>query len=545
MQKRFLSFILILFAAIAVFSSCSKSNTQGRYIPKSAAIVVHVNGQTINAKLPWAAVKANALFKDIDDSAKIPQYLRAVIDNPENTGIDINNDIEFFVVKDSSGGYAAIEGTVKDEAKFIQFTKDASATTTASDKEGIHFLQNEKYTTSWNKDKFIILMNIPQMNYADKYRNGDDSLNTQPAVVKRDLIATATTLYALSESNSLAKDDQFSELLNTKGDVHFWANGETFNSSSLSNTPLSMVNMSKLTDGSKFASTISFDNGKIKIDAKSYSGKELSEIWKKYSGSKVNSDMVKRVPDTDIAFLMSMNFKPEGIRELLKLANLDGFANMGTAYLGFNLDDFIKANKGDILLEVSNLRKDSMGAPEMNILFSTSIGDKNSFAKLIDAGKKMGSEKMGDMMANKIFFNSNDRYFAIGNNKENIDKYISTTGNNSFPFFDKVYDTPFGMYINFQNIMTAMKPETSDSLDMAAFDASLKMWDNVLATGGEFNNGGITQHFEINLVDKTTNSLKQLNTYLGVIGDIAKKKKANNDTHFHWDDDQMKVDTTK
>ena len=75
-----------------------------------------------------------------------------------------------------------------------------------------------------------------------------------------------------------------------------------------------------------------------------------------------------------------------------------------------------------------------------------------------------------------------------------------------------------------------MKPSAgTDSLTLAGFDASLKMWDNLTMKGGQFKDGGITQHWEINLMDKNTNSLKQLNKYaasMGLIAEANKKKNA-------------------
>lgn len=543
MQKRFLPLLLLAFTGVILFSSCSKSNTQGRYIPKGAGLVMQINGASLNDKLPWADVKQNELFKDMVADSSVDAYLKSALDNPENTGIDVKNDIIFFMVKDSLGGYAAIEGTVKDAAKFKQFNSEATKITAETEKDGVHFLTNKKMTSTWNKDRFIILVDIPQMDYENKFRNTWDSANPAPAIVQRDLNSTATQLYSLTESNSLAKNEKFSDLVGTKGDLHVWINGEAFGTGNMGMQALSMVNMSKMYEGAIVAATVNFDNGKIVADVKSYAGKDMTDIWKKYSGSKVNSDMVKRIPDKDIAAIVAMNFKPEGIREFLKLAGMEGFANMGASYAGFTLDDFIKANKGDILLAVSNLRKDSMGMQNMNVIFSASIGDKASFGKLIDAGKKLGGEKMGNMMDNKMFYNSNDNYFAIGNDKAGIDKYIGSASNNSFPFFDKAYDSPLGAYVNFQYIMTAMKSETADSLDKAAYDASLKMWDNLLATGGDFSNGAITQHLEVNLVDKNTNSLKQLNTYLGTMGNIEKKKKEANPSTFKWDENSIKADS--
>ena len=46
----------------------------------------------------------------------------------------------------------------------------------------------------------------------------------------------------------------------------------------------------------------------------------------------------------------------------------------------------------------------------------------------------------------------------------------------------------------------------------------------MIAWGGGFKSGGSTQHVEINLVDKSTNSLKQLNSYMSTLGMIKKKR---------------------
>ena len=544
MQTRIPSFMMIAFFAILLFSSCSKkSNTQGRYIPKTAALVLQVNGESLTAKLPWAEIKQNELFKELYADSSVASYIKAALDNPENTGIDIKNDISFFVQKDTSGGYAAIEGTIKDAAKFKQFSSDASKTATETEKDGVHFLTNQKMTSAWNKDRFVIVMDAPEMNDINKFRNTYDSASPAPMAIHRDLALAAGQVFSLSADNSLAKNEKFSELISAKADIHFWFNGEAFNLSSMGGSALSMMNMNKLYEGSLVAGTANFENGKIVADIKSYSGKEMTAIWKKYSGSKINTDMVKRVADKDIAVLLALNFKPEGIREFIRLAGVEGFANMGASSAGFTFDDFINANKGDIVFVVSNLKKDSMNKPDANVLFSVSIGDKNAFGKLIDAGKKLGNEKMGAAMNNKIFYNSNENYFAIGNNKDGINKFVSSSASNSFSFLDKISGSPAGAFVNFQYIMATLKPDAvKDSLGYAAYDASLKMWDNLIAAGGEFSNGGVTQHVEITLVDKTTNSLKQLNTYLGTMGSIEKKKKA---IGYKWEDKAMKMDSLK
>ncbi len=306
-------------------------------------------------------------------------------------------------------------------------------------------------------------------------------------------------------------------------------NAESFNPGTAGMGAMSMVNMNKIFEGSITSGTVNFESGKIDVDVKSFAGKELTEIWKKYSGSKISSDMVKRVPAKDVAFFLAMNFKPEGIKEFVKLIGMEGLLNMGAAFLGFNLDDFIKANKGDILLAVSDIVKDSSGKTDASVLFAASVGDKLSFDKLVAAGNKMGKDQLG-AAASKISFNQNKEYFAIGNKKENIDQFITKEGSSTFDFYNKIASSPIGGYVNLQYIMTSMRSEASkDSLGLLAMDASIKMWENIILSGGEFKNDGVTQHIEINLVDKTTNSLKQLNKYAAAIGVIAEQKKKETD----------------
>lgn len=82
-----------------------------------------------------------------------------------------------------------------------------------------------------------------------------------------------------------------------------------------------------------------------------------------------------------------------------------------------------------------------------------------------------------------------------------------------------------------------------DSSAKIAYDASLKMWDNVLWKGGNYSDGGIQQTIEINLVNKTINSLRQLNQYTsnfrGLYKDVRKKKLQESMAFQDFQDDIM------
>ena len=56
-------------------------------------------------------------------------------------------------------------------------------------------------------------------------------------------------------------------------------------------------------------------------------------------------------------------------------------------------------------------------------------------------------------------------------------------------------------------------------------DESLNLWNNIYVTTGDFKDGALTGHTEINFIDQNTNSLKQLNHYFDTIAKVYKGEK--------------------
>ncbi len=541
MTKRILSLNIIAIFAVMLFASCSKkTNKQGRYIPSDAGVVMLVNGESLNAKLPWAEIKDNEAFKKMIADTSVSTFTKSFLENPENSGVNIKADLILFVVKDTTGGYTAVEGSINDEAKFKTMLATALKNGKETAKDGFTYFTDEKTSVAYNKEKFVVAINTPQVSNIDKSISNPMSMDTTAVTppileVARDMNAVTASILNLKEDASLAKNEQFSGLMGEKGDAHFWLNAKSFSPTQALSGVGAMANLSKLYDGAITTATVNFENGKINLEVKSYGGKEMTDLYKKYSGSDFDKTMVKNIPSKNLAALFAFNFKPEGIKELLKLLNMDGLVNLGAAQAGFNLDDFVKANKGDILLAVTDIKQDTAAGQSADFIFAASINDKTSFNKIIDAGKKFGGPMLG--ASNKYAYNVNDKYFVFTNNKTVTDTYIAGTANTSFDFMDKISGGPFGGFVNFQYIFSNVKPKvTADSLDVEMYNASVKMWDNLLISGGNFKDGGIAQHWELNLMDKNTNSLKQLNSYLGTISVIQEKKKAKNNTAWMNED---------
>jgi hypothetical protein len=538
MKPRY-QYLIILVMAVC-FTACKKTNTQGRLIPEDAAVAVQIDGKSLLSKLSWNEIKENHLFQDIYNDSDLTATVKKLLEDPEKAGIDIHNDLLFFTKKDSTGGYVAIEGSVKDAALLKTFNTGIAKNASEKESDGVHYISQATLCAGWNNEKFVYVIDAPALKELDDLsrRMMKDSIDL-PKPMPRDINATCKAVFALKESNSLAQDEKFTRLMKQEGDVRFWLNSEALGGAAVGMA--AMVNLDKLYKGNITTFAASFDNGKITMKGRSYAGDDLTKLFKKYGGGKLNEDMLKRIPGKEMVAAAGLNFKPEGIKEFLKMLNLDGLVNIGLNSLGFTMDDFIKANKGDIAFGISDLQLKTDTAsnymyrdndlpvtskmkPDLNFVFAAAIGDKDAFNKLINAGKKLGGKAENEKSL-PIAYNTNGNYFVLSNSKENADKYLAGTNTNN-DFISKISGQAFGGYLNMQAAMRPFVNEVStDSLDKTLYDINLKMWDNILWKGGDIEDGAITQSVEINLLDKTTNSLKQLNMYSSKLADLYKEKK--------------------
>ncbi len=548
-------FTLILFIGAFLFSSCSKKNEEGKMIPTNAMFVLHLDTKSLRQKLTWDDIKQSNWFAEAmkhyqKNFGATNDQVKKLFDNPENSGIDLDGGLIIFAQKESGNeGDAIFEGLVKDAKNFEQFNKNLAPTaTTRTDGDLKMLTLYNKCVVAWNDKHFAYAVNTASARSGfNSAMNDSTSQNNMTPLVDNGvaLSQVCKNIFSLKADSSLAQNEKFTDLLKENGDVHAWINTEEITKNSASMGMLGMLKLDMFLKDNISTYTASFDNGKITIKQKGYAGKEFSDFLQKYSGENINTDMLKNIPSQDVMGVFAMNFKPEGLKELIKLTGMDGFLNTYTGQMGFNIDDFVKANKGDIIFAITDfkMKKDSFSfndgngnpsastvysKPDMNFLFSVAIGDKPSFQKLIEAGKKIAGQMGNDTV---VSFGQNDKLFAVSNHQSVVNQYLAGN-NNKFDFIDKLSSHPIALYIDIHKILSVLSAEKkSNADDEVIMNESLKLWNNVFFTGGEFKQGGITGNGEINLVDQNTNSLKQLNHYFDVIAkvEMAKKDRENSE----------------
>jgi hypothetical protein len=168
--------------------------------------------------------------------------------------------------------------------------------------------------------------------------------------------------------------------------------------------------------------------------------------------------------------------------------------------------------------------------PKVHVLFALSVKDKPSFEKLMRIAEEQ--LKQEGAPTKDVSYKLSNEWFAAGNSPEQVDNFLAG-GNNNHPFASKISGHPIGVYIDIQKIITSSK--TAAESETGLFDVSEKMWQDLVITGGDYKKGVSSTEMVINLVDKKTNSLKQLNQYLDNMAAAEKKRVHDDDVHMPSD----------
>jgi hypothetical protein len=524
-MKRNLFLAAWIVALLFLAPSCGKkTGNTGLLVPEDAAIVVHVNNASLSSKLSWDEIRQSNWFKEISKQTTDTMAQQLLAD-PGVTGVDPKSDFVFFFKKQGRGNYYVLQGSLKDPAVYADYvkkiTKDATQT---KDGDITSVIMHEGHVLNWDKSHFVLIGDISVPDMAAMQRRG--SYGSDRYKIPADsLTYFGKKVLTLKSSESLDQDSRFVSMVKDGSDIHLWLNTGAYYSDMLGPMMSMMGNMSALVDDNISATSFNFGNGKITMDAKQYYGKELSNLFAKYKADNVSAEMVGRIPSQNVVAALAINYPPEALKEILRVSGMDGLANMAMAETGYSIDEFVKANKGEVILAVSDLvsKTDSMpgpggdvmsrSRPDAKVLFATAVNDQPSFEKLITLiwNQSKGAMNKSDEVTYKI----ENKWFVAGNSAEQINQFLAG-GNTKAPFTEKISGHPVGLFIDVQKILQAAKTGTAskDTSALAALDASIATWQDVTGYGGEFKDKALVFHAEINMVDKNTNSLKQLNTFI-------------------------------
>ena len=390
-------------AAVLLLTACSKAPEQGKYIPKSAALVLSVNSKQVQQKLVTEGISVDKLFEAVQKKDTASGFAKAMKDM-ENSGVDLQGDVSIALVPGDGGIKSYISGVakLKDAAKFEAFLKEKTQKEIKSGSDFKYVVDGESLI-GFDKGTIISLFAFNP----NKFEGNGFTMDTTAAPAapqgiagdEKGWVETLNGLFHLKADESVGTIESFKNVQKEKGDVTFWMSSEqiyAFNPSSAAGmAAMFTTNIKKITAGSYQTVAVFFENGKIKANSTGYSGKELQEIMNKYPSQKVNLSMLETYPSENILGYALMNFDLRMVGDIIKLIGMDGLANMSLAQAGITLDDILKAFSGEIVLvssDFSVVKKASpfdssfkVTQPQLKYIFNMKVGDKAAFEKVMNS----------------------------------------------------------------------------------------------------------------------------------------------------------------
>lgn len=520
MKSRILLFVSA-FVMVVVMSCGNKGGKSGLLVPKDAAMVVHINTASLSSKLSWEEIKQTNWFNKMNEEVK-DTILKKILDNPDYSGVDIKAGFTFFIKQQGSGGYASLQGGIKDAAAFETMLLQAKPASATIEKSGdLSFIKMEdEALLSWTKSKFIIVGNAP-LNQVNPMMDGNGNYG-KTKFEADSLLIFSKAIYGLKGSDLLDSDAKFADLIKSNGDIHLWISAENFYKG-MAGGVMNMLKVSTLMHDNIGTATLNFDNGKITMEGKQYYGKELAAIISKYPPKEVSTDVINRLPSGEVIAAGTLSYPIEGLMEIVKAIGADGLANMFLGKQGIGVDDISKAFTGDMAFAISNIQKktdtvtfdDGEGNKRSypttktspDFVFGIGVKEKPSFDKLYNL--LMGS--MNNETPKGVSIKNESNWFIVSNTDEGAGSFLK--GGNTPAYADRIKGHSLGLYVNIQKLVTSFKDEIKeDSIAKAAYDLTLATWQDGVAYG-DYKSGLATFKMEVNMVDKSTNSLKQINTF--------------------------------
>jgi hypothetical protein len=115
-------------------------------------------------------------------------------------------------------------------------------------------------------------------------------------------------------------------------------------------------------------------------------------------------------------------------------------------------------------------------------------------------------------------------WFIVSNSPDYTNKFVAG-GNSNLPFVNKITGHPMGAYVDLQRIIRFFGSMAKDSSSSEMTQLALNTWENITATGADFNGKYLESEIEVSLVDKNTNSLKQISQFMDKMSIYNKKRK--------------------
>lgn len=497
--------------------SAKLGETAATAVPENSSMVVGINLKSLMEKADMDAVKEMEFYKDMVAEAARQQgeTMAKILENPEKSGIDLNENAYFFMDMEGKEQNGLIGFTFKiaDEGDFETLVKESDMD--AEKGKGYQYAVNNESVVAWNGTIGFV------GTIADKY--GDDK-EVGKMLGK-----------VFNNKSSIANNSKASKALGGNHDINYY-----FSSSSLVDMFEDQLAMGEMfiskedLRNNQFSGYTDFKKGEIVSIGNSDLSKGLKSDLKMIFGEGSETDFSEYLPGNNVVMLMTGKLNFAGINQLLKDKGVNGLANMQLNSVGLTTDDIAKAIDGDMAI-VMNAEKDS---DEPAGVMTLKIGDRKALDEILNKAEAMGIIKSNGknnyaiggfgmpsakiMIDGKVMIISNDMDYMAKMEKGGLSKservsrstYKDTKG-------------VFGMYMDYSNAADGF--------------AGLNPMD--MNTGGmetmQYSIGWGESTSKITMADKSKNALQVLIEGMNEAYINSEKEREAWENEWEYDEDEM------
>lgn len=528
---RYSRIIALLLVSLFVLSACNSKPDHRKYIPKDAAVVAGINLSSLSKKIAWNMITGSKIFKEMEK--KVPKKNGSdVMSGIDKAGIDVMNTFYVYLKNDNrfnTGMKVTALVPLNDAVAWEAYLKKSfpQAAVTEHNKLKVTSLDGNMYM-GWDKN-LLIIMNVLSDNAGDMAAEMDNA-------------------FAITDDNSIKANKNFEKLEGAGHDLSMWVNyDEIMNSyNDRMGTNASPVSLSKtMWKETAFACGFDFVKGKITGDMTYYTSKGMEKIYKEFGSGNVNKDMISRLPGKELDMLVAAHFSTKALKEMMDSTGVLGLANTGLSAQGTNVDNVLDAFTGDMAFAINNLSVTSVPAsadvpfPTQNsnycMTYVMKINKKANFDQLMTFAKQAGMLPVGEgymmpvSVRDSVFVLSNNDYAVFSNKYTNAVSILHDNYKDQ-PMGSAVASNanghPFSMFIDIQ--------ETIKKIDMSAmmtaqdagiFNESKNLLTNISFNGGDYKDGAMQAHMEINFTNKDESSILTLLDFGMRISDAMEKNR--------------------
>lgn len=547
-MKRVVYQTLVFFWFVATLASCKHEVPQeAKYIPKDANFVLALDPGQMKDKLQKGGINIDTLLSKVFKRDSVDMREKAKLEElKNNAGINWSNRIFVFGSQkthadNSLSNSFSLLGGLEDAAKLEAHLKKMEETRgreIKKEKDYRYLINNEGSMLAWNDQQVIVT--IYTHNPKPVYDTNTMSFRKPPHLNTEEEMKREVDHYFTQKiKESMADLPVFTDMFKEKADGYAFTSANS-SLAALSMMPFQLPKLEELVKDNYVTATLSFEDGKILAKSTSYTNQLLSSVLKQYAGPTVNLSMLDHYPSQNINAIMLAAFNPEIFGGLLKQLEIEGLANNFLEKSGLSSQDLYKSLKGDIAVIVSDFgmaaaepeakhdeRSMMRKKPVGKMILTAPVGDKVSFAKLMDKAVEQGLlvkqknvYKAGNLLSIAgMYIMADDKNLVVASDSVTYSEYMAQTSKVTIhkEALDRFRGKSMVFYIDVANTLNGFTKEANGTFQHS-LNTAKNTFRDVLATSDNFNGKSIQAELEIRMQNEKQNSLVTLTS---LITDIA------------------------